>query len=123
MSNSTAHPSTPLWVTLSLPKGRRFVIVLFSLLWSLPLSAATDKATVKEFVTEPATLLSLGFEWRIDGDDNRNATVCRVLPQEGRAGVEGRPAAAPHRPRADQRERAPIHHAEHVRGQHLRSGT
>jgi hypothetical protein len=36
---------------------------------------ATDKTTVKVFVTEPATLVSLGFEWRIDGDDNRNATV------------------------------------------------
>ena len=30
---------------------------------------------MKEFITEPATLVSLGFEWRIDGDDNRNASV------------------------------------------------
>ncbi len=28
-----------------------------------------------DFWTEPATLRSLGFEWRITGDDNRNATV------------------------------------------------
>ncbi len=28
-----------------------------------------------EFVVEPATLINLGFEWYIDGDDNRNATV------------------------------------------------
>ena len=28
-----------------------------------------------EFWTEPATLRSLGFEWRITGDDNRNAAV------------------------------------------------
>ena len=44
------------------------------LLWAAPLSAA-DKTTAGELITEPPTLLSLGFEWRIDGDDNRNATV------------------------------------------------
>lgn len=53
---------------------RRIAIVFFSLLCTRAVSAA-DKTTVKEFVTEPATLVSLGFEWRIDGDDNRNATV------------------------------------------------
>jgi hypothetical protein len=36
---------------------------------------ATDKTTARAFITEPATLVSLGFEWRIEGDDNRNATV------------------------------------------------
>ena len=44
--------------------ARRFAIVLFSLLWTLPISAATDKTTTKEFITEPPTLISLGFEWR-----------------------------------------------------------
>jgi len=29
----------------------------------------------KEFVVEPPTLTCLGFEWYIEGDDNRNATV------------------------------------------------
>ena len=28
-----------------------------------------------EFIVEPATLLNLGFEWKISGDGNRNATV------------------------------------------------
>lgn len=28
-----------------------------------------------EFVAEPPTLVSLGFEWKISGDDNRNASV------------------------------------------------
>ena len=36
---------------------------------------AADKTTAGELITEPPTLLSLGFEWRIDGDDNRNAQV------------------------------------------------
>ena len=52
----------------------RCAIVLVSLLWTAALSAA-DRATVKEFITEPATLVSLRFEWRIEGDDNRNAAV------------------------------------------------
>jgi hypothetical protein len=60
MPNSTIH---------------RFVILLLLLpLWTTMLVAA-DKTTAKEFITEPPTLLSLGFEWKVDGDDNRNATV------------------------------------------------
>src|SRR5206468_6302739 len=52
------------------------------LLWATPIFAA-DKTTVKEFITEPATLISLGFEWRIDGDDNRNATVAVSYRKKG----------------------------------------
>src|SRR5947208_15375957 len=58
------------------------IILLLALLWTAPLFAA-DKTTVKEFITEPATLLSLGFEWRIDGDDNRNATVAVSYRRKG----------------------------------------
>jgi hypothetical protein len=29
----------------------------------------------EKLVIEPATLISLGFEWYIEGDDNHNATV------------------------------------------------
>src|SRR5262245_22649282 len=61
----------------------RLVIFLLSLpLWTLVLSAA-DKTTVKDFFPEPATLLSLGFEWRIDGDDNRNAAVAVSYRKKG----------------------------------------
>ena len=63
----------------------RFAIVLASPFWTTALSTAalrqarapsvsTDKTTVKQLITEPATLVSLRFEWWIDGDDNRNAT-------------------------------------------------
>ena len=34
-----------------------------------------NPATSGEFTVEPATLISLGFDWRISGDDNRNAAV------------------------------------------------
>jgi hypothetical protein len=44
---------------------------------------AADKAIAKEFITERPTLLSLGFEWHIDGDDNRNATVAVSYRKKG----------------------------------------
>ena len=41
-----------------------------------PLALWCQKSTtVGAFVTEPPTLVSLGFEWKIAGDDNRNAAV------------------------------------------------
>jgi hypothetical protein len=40
-----------------------------------PVRAAGDRARPGEFVVDPPTLINLGFEWLIDGDDNRNATV------------------------------------------------
>jgi len=61
---------------------RRLAIILLSLVCSIPLCAA-DKTTVKEFITEPPTLVSLGFEWRIDGDDNRNAVVSVFYRKKG----------------------------------------
>ena len=36
---------------------------------------AQNPTTVGDFMTERPTLVSLGFEWRIAGDDNRNAKV------------------------------------------------
>src|SRR5947208_16800546 len=40
-------------------------------------SAAGKEVKVKagEFVIDPPTLINLGFEWVIEGDDNRNAKV------------------------------------------------
>ena len=49
-----------------------FIIILFL----LPhFSQAQDKVKGKNFIIEPPTLENLGFEWYIDGDENRNATV------------------------------------------------
>ena len=55
-------------------------------------AAAADRTTAQAFITEPATLTSLGFEWRVDGDDNRNASV-RVFyrVKGGRDWKEGLP--------------------------------
>ncbi|HET9131912.1 MAG TPA: hypothetical protein VFO86_13240, partial [Terriglobia bacterium] len=37
--------------------------------------ASVNRVTAGEFLVDPPTLINLGFEWFIDGDDNRNATV------------------------------------------------
>src|SRR5262245_5057558 len=34
-----------------------------------------NAVTPGDFIVEPPTLINLGFEWKIKGDDNRNATV------------------------------------------------
>jgi len=44
------------------------------MLVSIPANAQTT-TTAGEFSVEPPTLLSLGFDWKIAGDDNRNASV------------------------------------------------
>src|SRR5262245_16200519 len=40
-----------------------------------PTAHAEDRVTALELSVEPPTLISLGVDWRIDGDDNRNAKV------------------------------------------------
>ncbi len=48
-----------------------FIVSIF-----LPhLSQAQNRVQPGEFIIEPPTLQNLGFEWYIDGDDNRNSTV------------------------------------------------
>jgi hypothetical protein len=53
-------------------------VLAFSLLGRYPsVRAADDSNKVKpgEFVVDHPTLINLGFEWLIEGDDNRNAQV------------------------------------------------
>jgi hypothetical protein len=40
-----------------------------------PSSPVHNQTKTNEFIVEPPTLLCAGFEWTIDGDENRNATV------------------------------------------------
>lgn len=51
---------------------RASLLLLLSV--SYPVMGA-DRTLAGEFLIEPATLISLGFEWSIEGDDNRNAEV------------------------------------------------
>jgi hypothetical protein len=53
---------------------RLMIAVIALACFASPL-AAPDRVTTGEFIIEPPTLISLGFEWQIQGDDNRNAAV------------------------------------------------
>jgi len=47
---------------------------------------AADAVTAGRFVVERPTLINLGFEWRISGDDNRNAVVEVAYRASGESG-------------------------------------
>ncbi|HEX4273812.1 MAG TPA: hypothetical protein VHZ74_00585 [Bryobacteraceae bacterium] len=54
------------------------ILFCLGLCLGLPLAAQTsaqNKTSSGEFEVEPATLVSLGFEWKIAGDNNRDARV------------------------------------------------
>jgi len=59
----------------------RLVLTLFLLIPSLAgisqalSSPSTNKTTSGKFIIEPPTLICAGFEWLIEGDENRNAIV------------------------------------------------
>jgi len=48
-------------------------------------AAAQMATTAGEFSVEPPTLVSLGFDWKITGDDNRNAQVDLTYRKKGEA--------------------------------------
>ena len=47
--------------------------------------AKSNAVTPGEFVIDPPTLINLGFEWVIQGDDNRNAAVAVTYRKKGEA--------------------------------------
>ncbi|MCE5249983.1 hypothetical protein LLG96_07155 [bacterium] len=50
-----------------------------------PPAAAEDAVTAGRFIVEPPTLQCAGFEWYIDGDDNRTAAVAVRFREQGTA--------------------------------------
>jgi hypothetical protein len=56
-------------------KTRQWGLFLAMLVSTLPIVKAQIGTTSDVFTVEAPTLLSLGFEWKIVGDDNRNAKV------------------------------------------------
>ncbi|MPZ19294.1 MAG: hypothetical protein GEV06_15475 [Luteitalea sp.] len=57
-----------------------------------PSLRAENAVRAGEFVVEPPTLICLGFEWEISGDENRNATVAVSYRRSGQsAWTEGLP--------------------------------
>jgi hypothetical protein len=64
------------------------LLFLITLIISGWLSAAEsvpniDRITARELIVEPPTLISLGFEWYVDGDANRNAAVQTSYRKKG----------------------------------------
>src|SRR5688500_14185377 len=57
----------------------KWMLVLAAGMWAPAASAAAprpaDASVPGEVIVEPPTLQSLGFEWPLSGDANRNATV------------------------------------------------
>ena len=89
-----------------------------------PLVAAPGDAQVTpgEFVIEHPTLMNLGFEWLIDGDANRNASVDVSFRKQGETAWRKGDAAGAAPRRADlPAQRLQSRDAEHVRRQHPRS--
>ena len=66
-------------------------VFAFGLLGRYPsVRAADDSNKVKpgEFIIDHPTLINLGFEWLIEGDDNRNAQVQVSYRKQWRDAVE-----------------------------------
>ena len=59
----------------SIGVGCLAVLICASLVHSRVSAAPGDSVTPGELVVEHPTLTNLGFEWHIDGDANRNASV------------------------------------------------
>ncbi|MCG3776030.1 MAG: hypothetical protein JW395_2879 [Nitrospira sp.] len=54
---------------------RLYAEILFAILMLPAVSFAADTTAAGELYVEPPTLISLGFEWSIQGDANRNASA------------------------------------------------
>src|SRR5689334_10692816 len=57
--------------------------IVLGLLFSAVALQAANRTTTGEFIAERPTLVSLGFEWHIDGDDNHNAAVSVFYRKKG----------------------------------------
>jgi len=59
---------------------RKLLLFLALLVFTLTgtdqvMTASRNALTLRDFVVDPPTLINLGFEWFVDGDDNRNGAV------------------------------------------------
>ena len=94
---------------------KSYVALALLCLLAMPAAWAENRTTTGELIVDPPTLMALGFEWTIEGDDNRNAQVADVLSQEGRREVVAGSRPAAHAERRDlHARRARLQSAEHV---------
>ena len=65
------------------PLGTLFLLLIAALFFPRPSWCQKNAVVAGEFMTDPPTLVSLGFEWRISGDENRNARVDVTYRKKG----------------------------------------
>src|ERR1700691_6160083 len=64
--------------------GLATALIVAGVSFVAPALAQNQVSTVAgDFAMDPPTLVSLGFEWRISGDDNRNARVDVTFRKKG----------------------------------------
>src|SRR5262245_43802660 len=66
--------------------ARRLVVAALFVAASIanaPLASAQTTTVAGELSVEPPTLTSLGLDWKITGDDNRNASVAVSFRKKG----------------------------------------
>ena len=77
---------TTVFRTLSLTLGLAIVIVVCVRHRVVTAAPAGRAVTAGEFLVDPPTLINLGFEWFIQGDDNRTASVDVSYRKQGTTG-------------------------------------
>jgi hypothetical protein len=74
--------------------ARPLVALLLLLVWNVSnvhrdavvvAQSPSHRTTTGEFIVDPPTLINLGFEWFIQGDDNRTASVAVAYRKQGTA--------------------------------------
>ncbi|MFN7984642.1 MAG: hypothetical protein U0Q11_22585 [Vicinamibacterales bacterium] len=89
-----AHPVSPRRTHAAVAALMTTVALASSPVWAAPDDV---KVTPGELIAEHPTLINLGFEWRIDGDANRNASVDVSFRKQGEtAWRKGLPLARLH---------------------------
>lgn len=87
MTRNTPHwkiPLLPVWLMAG-------IMALAGCVETEP-PVSADAVRAGELIVEPPTLMSLGFEWRVEGDENRNADVSvRYRPSGDTEWREGLP--------------------------------
>ncbi|MGC2331025.1 MAG: hypothetical protein WA581_06210 [Candidatus Acidiferrales bacterium] len=65
------------------PVRALFCLLILAIFFPRPSWCQKNAVAAGKFVVDPPTLVSLGFEWRISGDDNRNARVDVTYRKKG----------------------------------------
>jgi hypothetical protein len=77
--------NTRTWLGLAVAATSMVVTGATAKYWTVAAASPSDAVTAGEFIVDPPTLINLGFEWFVDGDENRNASVEVSYRKQGAA--------------------------------------